>query len=73
MFGATVDLEDGRAGERVTYQIVGEDEADIKHGKISVRLADCARIDRRSRKATRPTCRRLAASRSYEIIAVRYV
>src|SRR5690242_9460756 len=36
VFGATVELEDSESGERVTYQIVGEDEADIKHGKISV-------------------------------------
>src|SRR6476659_10174561 len=36
VFGATVDLADGDSGALVTYQIVGDDEADIKHGKISV-------------------------------------
>ena len=36
VFGATVDLEDLGSGEVVTYQIVGDDEADIKHGKISI-------------------------------------
>jgi transcription elongation factor GreA len=36
VFGATVELEDAESGESVTYQIVGDDEADIKHGKISV-------------------------------------
>jgi transcription elongation factor GreA len=36
VFGATVDLEDEATGARVTYQIVGEDEADLKHGLISV-------------------------------------
>lgn len=36
VFGATIDLEDIEKGEKVTYQIVGEDEADIKQGKISV-------------------------------------
>ena len=35
VFGATVDLEDEETGDAVTYQIVGEDEADIKRGKIS--------------------------------------
>ena len=35
VFGATVDLED-EDGTSVTYQIVGEDEADIKEGKISI-------------------------------------
>ena len=36
VFGATVELEDQGSGEHVTYQIVGDDEADIKDGKISV-------------------------------------
>ena len=36
VFGATVELEDADSGEPVTYQIVGDGEADIKHGKISV-------------------------------------
>jgi transcription elongation factor GreA len=36
VFGATVDLEDLASGEVVTYQIVGDDEADIKQGKISI-------------------------------------
>ena len=35
VFGATVDLEDQESGDGVTYQIVGEDEADIKQGKLS--------------------------------------
>ena len=36
VFGATVEMEDQDSGDTVTYQIVGEDEADIKIGKISV-------------------------------------
>jgi transcription elongation factor GreA len=36
VFGATVELEDVANREVVTYQIVGEDEADIKRGKISI-------------------------------------
>ncbi|HIG91282.1 MAG TPA: transcription elongation factor GreA [Methylococcaceae bacterium] len=36
IFGATVEIEDIDSGETVTYQIVGEDEADIKAGRISV-------------------------------------
>jgi transcription elongation factor GreA len=36
VFGATVELEDMDSREVVTYQIVGEDEADIKLGKISI-------------------------------------
>lgn len=36
VFGATIDLEDITNDTIVTYQIVGDDEADIKQGKISV-------------------------------------
>jgi len=35
-FGATVKLEDAKSGEVVTYQIVGENEASVENGKISV-------------------------------------
>jgi transcription elongation factor GreA len=36
VFGATVELEDIGSGDTVTYQVVGDDEADIKLGQISV-------------------------------------
>lgn len=36
VFGATLDLEDQDSGVQVRYQIVGEDEANIKDGKISI-------------------------------------
>ncbi|PWB52715.1 MAG: transcription elongation factor GreA [Nitrosomonadales bacterium] len=36
VFGATVELEDLESGDKATYQIVGDDEADIKQGKISI-------------------------------------
>ena len=36
VFGATVDLEDEDSGNKVTYQIVGDDEADLKLGLISI-------------------------------------
>ena len=36
VFGSTVDLEDINSKEKVTYQIVGEDEADIKLAKVSI-------------------------------------
>ena len=36
VFGATVKMEDLESGDSKTYQIVGEDEADIKGGKISI-------------------------------------
>jgi transcription elongation factor GreA len=36
IFGAVVELEDQDSGERVIYQVVGEDEADIRAGRISI-------------------------------------
>ena len=71
MFGATVELEDQGDSSRVVYQIVGEDEADIRAGRISI---------------TSPIARALVSKvigdvvdveapggrRSYEIITVRY-
>jgi len=36
VFAATVDIEDQDTGDAVTYQIVGEDEANIKNGKLSI-------------------------------------
>jgi transcription elongation factor GreA len=36
VFGATVDLEEESSGQEVTYQIVGDDEADLKEGRISI-------------------------------------
>lgn len=36
VFGATIDLADADSGEEMTYQIVGDDESDIKTGRISV-------------------------------------
>ncbi|HRB21928.1 MAG TPA: GreA/GreB family elongation factor, partial [Nitrosomonas sp.] len=36
VFGATIELEDLQSGSTVIYQIVGDDEADIKQGKVSI-------------------------------------
>lgn len=36
VFGSTVEIESLETGQTVTYQIVGEDEADIKQGRISI-------------------------------------
>jgi len=72
VFAATVDLQDLTSATEVTYQIVGEDEADIKQGKISI---------------TSPTARALIGKyagdvvevlapggvREYEILDVKYV
>jgi transcription elongation factor GreA len=72
IFGATVELEDEDSGARVTYQIVGEDEADIKAGRISVGSP----ISRALVGKSEGDAVEVAAPggvRNYEIIAVRYV
>jgi transcription elongation factor GreA len=72
IFGSTIDLEDEASGAKVTYQIVGEDEADIKAGRISVgspiARALVGKSEGDSVEVTTP-----GGKRSYEIIAVRYV
>ena len=72
VFGATVELEEQDEGATVSYQLVGEDEADIRSGRISI---------------TSPIARALIGkvsgdvvevaapgkTRSYEIVSVRYL
>jgi transcription elongation factor GreA len=72
VFGATVDLEDGRSGDTVTYKIVGDDEADIKHGKISVSSPIARALIGKSEGDTADV-QAPGGVRSYDILAVRYV
>ena len=71
VFGAFVELEDGDAGDRVTYQIVGDDEADIKHGKISV-SSPIARALIGKHEGDTAEVNAPAGVRVYEILGVRY-
>ena len=71
VFGATVDLEDQADGSAVTYQIVGEDEADIRAGRISIG-SPIARALIAKRVAEVVEVAAPGRTRSYEIIAVRY-
>ena len=72
VFGATVDLEDEASGARVTYQIVGEDEADLKHGLISV-TSPIARALIGKQAGDVADVRAPGGVRHYEIVQVRYV
>ncbi len=72
VFGATVELEDSDSGEVVTYQIVGEDEADIKCGKVSITSPiGRALIGKTSGDVAEVMAP--AGVRSYEILDVRYL
>jgi transcription elongation factor GreA len=72
IFGSTVDLEDEDSGARVTYQIVGEDEANIKAGRISVG-SPIARALVGKTEGDSVVVAAPGGQRNYEIIAVRYV
>jgi transcription elongation factor GreA len=71
VFGATVDLEDSASGDTVTYQIVGDDEADIKHGKISV-SSPIARALIGKVEGDTADVQAPGGVRSYGVLAVRY-
>jgi len=71
VFGATVDLEDQEDGVRIAYQIVGEDEADIRRGLISV-SSPIARALVGKNQGDVVEVAAPAGPRAYEIIAVRY-
>ena len=72
VFGATVELEEEDSGSRVIWQIVGEDEADIKAQRISVGSPIARALVGKSEgdvvQVAAP-----GGARSYEIIAVRYI
>lgn len=72
VFGATVDLEDEEAGTEVTYQIVGEDEADLKQGRISV-ASPIARALIGKEAGEVAEFQAPGGVRRYEIVEVRYV
>ena len=72
VFGVTVDLEDQENGSAVSYQIVGEDEADIRAGRISIASPIARAL---IAKSVGEVVEVAAPGRtlSYEIIAVRYI
>ena len=71
VFGATVDLVDEDTGDEITYQIVGEDEADIKAGLISVG-APIARALIGKEEGDVATVIAPGGERNLEVVAVRY-
>lgn len=72
VFGATLDLEEESSGSQVTYQIVGDDEADLKLGLISV-SSPIARALIGKSEGDLAEVRAPGGVKRYEIVAVRYV
>ena len=71
VFGATVELEDEDTGKRVTYQIVGEDEADVKQGLLNV-ASPIARALIGKEEGESAEVKAPGGTHYYEIVSVRY-
>ena len=71
VFGATVDLEDEDSGAKVTYQIVGDDEADLKLGLVSI-SSPIARALIGKEVGDIAEVQAPGGVKSYEVMAVRY-
>ena len=72
VFGSTVELEDETSGTRVTYQIVGDDEADLKLGLISI-SSPIARALIGHSAGDVAEVKAPGGIKSYEVIEVRYL
>lgn len=71
VFGATVQLEEEESGEKVTYQIVGEDEADLKQGLINI-SSPIARALIGKEQGDTAEVQAPGGVKHYEIVGVRY-
>ncbi len=71
VFGSTVEIADVESGERNAYQIVGDDEADIKASKISVN-SPIARALIGKTEGDTAEVQAPGGVRSYEVVSVRY-
>jgi transcription elongation factor GreA len=72
VFGTTVDLEEEETGDRVTYQIVGEDEADLKLGLVNI-SSPIARALIGKEKGDTAIVMAPGGQKAYEIVTVRYI
>jgi len=72
VFGSTIELEDEESGNKVTYQIVGEDEADIKQGRVNIN-SPIARAMIGKDEGDSVEFQAPGGLKRYEIIAVMYL
>jgi len=72
VFGATVELEEETSGEKVKYQIVGEDEADLKQGLINI-SSPIARALIGKEEGDTAEVQAPGGLKRYEIVAVHYL
>ena len=71
VFGSTVNLEDEDSGTQVTYQIVGEDEADLKLGRVNI-SSPIARALIGKEEGDSVEVQAPGGTKHYEIVGVRY-
>ncbi|APW39166.1 transcription elongation factor GreA [Rhodoferax koreense] len=72
VFGATVELEDEDSGAQVVYQIVGEDEADLKLGRVNI-SSPIARALIGKEEGDTAEVQAPGGIKRYEIVAVKYI
>ena len=72
VFASTVDLEDLESGQKVSYQIVGEDEADLKEKKVSI-TSPIARALIGKYAGDVVEVNAPSGVREYEVLEVRYI
>ena len=72
VFGSTIELEHLDTGHKVTYQIVGEDEADIKFGRVNIG-SPIARALIGKDEGDTVDVQAPGGVKSYEIVAVMYI
>jgi transcription elongation factor GreA len=72
VFGSTIELQDEDSGEKATYQIVGEDEADIKQGRVNIG-SPIARALIGKDEGDSAEVQTPGGIKRYEIIAVMYI
>ena len=72
VFGSTIELEDEESGTKVTYQIVGEDEADIRQGRVNI-SSPIARALIGKDEGDSVEFQAPGGLKRYEIIAVMYI
>jgi transcription elongation factor GreA len=72
VFGSTVELEEEESGDKVTYQIVGEDEADLKLGLVNIN-SPIARALIGKEEGDSVEVRAPGGVKTYEVVAVRYI
>ncbi len=72
VFGSTVELQDDETGTKVTYQIVGEDEADLKKGLINI-SSPIARALIGKEEGDTAVVQAPGGEKHYEIVSVQYI